>query len=62
MQGIRTLFIVTMEGMQREKINEGINNSSGIDLMSVIIIINLAMYILSLKMVWKLYQIWEIDW
>lgn len=51
MQGIRTLFIVTMDGMQREKINEGINKSSGIELMSVIIIINLAMHILSLKMV-----------
>lgn len=48
---IRTLFTGTMNNLQMEKINE-INNLGGIYLLSIIIIISLAIYILSFKMVW----------
>lgn len=52
MQGISTLFTATMDGMQREKVNYGINILVGIDLMSAIIIISLVILILPLKMAW----------
>lgn len=51
MQGIRTLHSATIDDLKMEKINEGIANLAGIDIILIIIIISLVIHILSLKMV-----------
>lgn len=49
MQGLRTLFTATVGGLQMEKINEGINNLPGIDIILIIIIVSLVIHNVSLK-------------
>lgn len=46
MQGFRVLFNDTMDGLQMEKITMGINNLTGIDIVSIIIITSLVIHIL----------------
>lgn len=46
MQVFRMLFNDTMDGLQMEKITEGINNLTGIDMVSIIIITSLVIHIL----------------
>lgn len=45
MQGFRVLFNDTMDGLQMEKITMGINNLTGIDIVSIIIITSLVIHI-----------------
>lgn len=51
MQGVRTPFSATMEGLQMGRMNEGINHLAEIDIMPILIAICLVIYILSLKVV-----------
>lgn len=49
MQGTRTLYSITMDGLKMENWNEGINFLAWVDLMSIIITISLAINILFFK-------------
>lgn len=49
MQGVRTLFDSTMDGLKMEKLDAGITHLAGMDIMSFIIVISLVIYILSFK-------------
>lgn len=49
MQGARILYSVTMGGLKMKNLNEGINDSAGIDIMSIEITISLIINIFSSK-------------
>lgn len=49
MQGVRTLYSAVMDDLETEKINEGITNLAGTDIMPVRITTTLRIHILSLK-------------
>lgn len=49
MEGIRSLYDPTMDGLKMKQLNERIINLAGINVMSIIIIISLVIIVLFLK-------------
>lgn len=49
MQGTKTLYNATMDGLKMENLKKGINDSAGIDKLLVVITISLVINSLSLK-------------